>query len=36
MEEFGRILKPTRKLLVGGDGISLEKFLSHPVEIWLE
>ena len=36
MEEFGRIFKPARKLLVGGDGISIEKFLSHPVEGWLE
>lgn len=36
MEEFGKIFKPKRKLLIGGDGISLEKFLSQPVEIWLE
>jgi len=36
MEEFDRIFKPKRKLLVGGDGILLEKFLSHPVEEWLD
>jgi hypothetical protein len=36
MEEFGRIFKPKRKLLVGGDGILLEKFLLHPVEEWLD
>ena len=36
MEEFGRIFKPKHKLLVGGDGISLEKFLSHPVEEWFD
>jgi hypothetical protein len=36
MEEFGRIFKPKRKLLVGGDGILLERFLSHPVEEWLD
>jgi hypothetical protein len=36
MEEFGRIFKPKRKLLVGGDGIFLEKFLSHSVEEWLD
>jgi uncharacterized protein len=36
MEEFGRIFKPKRKLLVGGDSISIERFLSHPVEEWLD
>jgi len=36
MEEFGRIFNPKRKLLVGGDGILLERFLSHPVEEWLD
>jgi predicted AAA+ superfamily ATPase len=36
MEEFDRIFKPKRKLLVGGDGILLERFLSHPVEEWLD
>ena len=36
MDEFGRIFKPKRKLLVGGDGISLEKFFSCSVESWIE
>jgi predicted AAA+ superfamily ATPase len=36
MEAFGRIFKPKRKLLVGGDGISIETFLSYPVEEWLD
>ena len=36
MEEFGRKFKPKRKLLVGGDGIFLEKFLSYPVEEWFD
>jgi len=34
IEEFDRGFKPKRKLLVGGEGIPLEKFLSVPVEIW--
>jgi hypothetical protein len=28
--------KPTRTLLVGGDGIPLEEFLSRPVSDWLK
>ncbi len=36
MEEFGRIFKPKRKLLVGGEGIPVEKFLSVPVENWFD
>jgi predicted AAA+ superfamily ATPase len=36
MEAFDKIFKPKRNLLVGGDGMSLEKFLSHPVEEWLD
>jgi hypothetical protein len=36
MEEFGRIFKPKRKLLVGGEGIPFEKFLSVPVENWFD
>ncbi|WP_424948440.1 DUF4143 domain-containing protein [Candidatus Spongiihabitans sp.] len=35
MDAFARKFKPTRKLLVGTDGISLEKFLSTPVGHWL-
>jgi hypothetical protein len=26
---------PTRKLLVGGDGIAIEEFLTRPVPHWL-
>lgn len=33
---FGAAFKPQRKLLVGGDGITLEAFLSHPVRHWLK
>jgi predicted AAA+ superfamily ATPase len=35
MEEFDRNFKPKRKLLVGGGGISLEKFFSYPAENWM-
>ena len=35
MDAFARKFKPTRKLLVGADGISLEEFLSTPVHYWL-
>ncbi len=34
MVEFDRIFKPKRKLLVGGEGIPLEKFLTVSVENW--
>jgi hypothetical protein len=27
--------KPTRTLLIGGDGIALDEFLAQPVEHWL-
>jgi len=36
MTAFSSAFGPTRKLLVGGDGIDLETFLSKPVEDWLE
>jgi predicted AAA+ superfamily ATPase len=29
---FAEAFRPTRKLLVGGDGISLEMFLSRPAD----
>jgi predicted AAA+ superfamily ATPase len=32
---FAEAFKPKRTLLVGGDGISLEEFLTKPVEHWL-
>jgi hypothetical protein len=33
---FAQAFKPTRTLLVGGDGISLEEFLTRPVQHWLK
>ena len=35
MDAFARQFKPTRKLLVGADGIPVEVFLSVPVSYWL-
>ncbi len=35
MAEFDKRFQPTRKLLVGGDGIPIEKFLSQPVPHWI-
>lgn len=32
---FSAAFKPDRTLLVGGDGIDVADFLSHPVEKWL-
>jgi predicted AAA+ superfamily ATPase len=32
---FAHGFKPTRKLLVGGDGIPLEEFLLAPVSHWI-
>ena len=34
MDSFDKAYKPTRKLLVGKDGIPLEKFLLTPAEEW--
>ena len=36
MATFSHAFRPARKLLVGGDGIGVEDFLSRPVEYWLE
>jgi len=36
MAAFAEAYGPGRKLLVGGDGISLEEFLSRPVERWVK
>jgi uncharacterized protein len=36
MEAFARIFKPKRQLLVGGQGIALEEFLSKPAAHWLQ
>lgn len=35
MEAFSALLKPQKKLLVGGSGISIEEFLSTPVMEWI-
>jgi len=32
---FGKAFRPTRKLLVGGDGIPVEEFLLQPVTHWV-
>ncbi len=36
MAAFVEAFQPDRTLLVGGDGIELETFLSRPVEAWLK
>lgn len=36
MDAFAAAFNPKRKLLVGGDGIALEEFLSRPVEHWVK
>ena len=33
---FSAVFKPKRTLLVGGDGIPVEEFLSRPVTDWLQ
>jgi uncharacterized protein len=33
---FGAAFRPQRKLLVGGDGVALEAFLSRPVQFWVK
>lgn len=35
MAAFAEAFHPTRSLLIGGDGIALEEFLSKPVEHWI-
>ncbi|MGH9363203.1 MAG: ATP-binding protein [Thermoanaerobaculia bacterium] len=35
MGAFAEAFQPSRTLLVGGDGIALEDFLSRPVERWV-
>ncbi len=35
MAKFRELHHSTRTLLVGGDGVSLDEFLLHPVEYWL-
>ena len=36
MDAFSTAFKPTRKLLVGGDGISIDEFLEEPAEHWVK
>jgi uncharacterized protein len=36
LSAFAEAFKPTRKLLVGGDGIAVDAFLSQPVAYWFE
>jgi len=36
MDAFSAAFNPTRKLLVGGDGISIGDFLEEPVEQWVK
>jgi len=35
MDAFNAAFTPTRKLLVGGDGIPIREFLEEPVEHWV-
>ena len=35
MTAFAQAFRPTRKLLVGGDGLAVETFLSMPIKDWL-
>jgi len=36
LSAFAETFKPKRTLLVGGDGISLEEFLTRPAQHWLQ
>ena len=36
MAAFSEAFRPTRKLLVGGDGVDVETFLSKPVGDWMK
>jgi hypothetical protein len=36
LSAFVETFEPTRTLLVGGDGVSLEEFLTRPVKHWLQ
>ena len=35
MTAFSKTFRPTRKLLVGGDGLTVEEFVSQPVDHYL-
>jgi len=36
MAAFDEAFRPMRKLLVGGDGIPVDEFLSQPVAHWMQ
>jgi len=36
MEAFARMAKPRRQLLIGGQGIPIEEFLSKPAAHWMD
>lgn len=36
MATFAKVFKPKRQLLIGGQGIGLEEFLSKPAAYWLQ
>lgn len=36
LDAFARVAKPKRRLLVGGQGIPIEEFLSHPTAHWMD
>ncbi len=36
MAAFDAAFRPSRTLLIGGDGIALEEFLTKPVEHWVQ
>ena len=35
LDAFRAAFRPTRQLLVGGEGIALEEFLTKPVTRWV-
>jgi predicted AAA+ superfamily ATPase len=35
MEAFSKAFRPKRQLLIGQEGIELEKFLTTPIDRWL-
>lgn len=35
MQAFNEAFKPNRLLLIGGDGIAIEDFLSTPISKWV-
>ena len=34
LQAFSQSFSPRRVLLVGGDGIPIEDFLTHPIDHW--